>query len=75
MKGCDFMDKFQKTRELVSALKLYTRIQVSFLEHLEEHDKDIYSLQETVKRLEATVRAQQREIESLRLVVGGKANV
>lgn len=69
------MDKFQKTRELVSALKLYTRIQVSFLEHLEEHDKDIYSLQETVKRLEATVRAQQREIESLRLVVGGKANV
>ena len=75
MKGCEFMDKFQKTRELVSALKLYTRIQVSFLEHLEEHDKDIYSLQETVKRLEATVRAQQREIESLRLVVGGKANV
>ena len=69
------MDKFQKTRELVSALKLYTRIQVSFLEHLEEHDKDIYSLQETVKRLEATVRAQQRELESLRLVVGGKANV
>lgn len=69
------MDKFQKTRELVSTLKLYTRIQVSFLEHLEEHDKDIYSLQETVKRLEATVRVQQREIESLRLVVGGKANV
>lgn len=69
------MDKFQKTRELVSALKLYTRIQVSFLEHLEEHDKDIYSLLETVKRLEATVRAQQRDIESLRLVVGGKANV
>lgn len=69
------MEKFQKTRELVSTLKLYTRIQVSFLEHLEEHDKDIYSLQETVKRLEATVRAQQREIESLRLVVGGKANV
>lgn len=75
MKGSDIMDKFQKTRELVSALKLYTRIQVSFLEHLEEHDKDIYSLQETVKRLEATVRAQQRDIESLRLVVGGKANV
>ena len=69
------MEKFQKTRELVSTLKLYTRIQVSFLEHLEEHDKDLYSLQETVKRLEATVRAQQREIESLRLVVGGKANV
>lgn len=69
------MEKFQKTRELVSTLKLYTRIQVSFLEHLEEHDKDIYSLQETVKRLEATVRVQQREIESLRLVVGGKANV
>lgn len=69
------MEKFQKTRELVSTLKLYTRIQVSFLEHLEEHDKDIYSLQETVKRLEATVRAQQREIESLRLVVGGKVNV
>lgn len=69
------MEKFQKTRELVSTLKLYTRIQVSFLEHLEEHDKDVYSLQETVKRLEATVRAQQREIESLRLVVGGKANV
>lgn len=69
------MEKFQKTRELVSTLKLYTRIQVSFLEHLEEHDKDIYSLQETVKRLEATARAQQREIESLRLVVGGKANV
>lgn len=69
------MEKFQKTRELVSTLKLYTRIQVSFLEHLEEHDKDIYSLQETVKRLEATIRAQQREIESLRLVVGGKANV
>lgn len=69
------MEKFQKTRELVSTLKLYTRIQVSFLEHLEEQDKDIYSLQETVKRLEATVRAQQREIESLRLVVGGKANV
>lgn len=75
MKGCDKMEKFQKTRELVSTLKLYTRIQVSFLEHLEEHDKDLYSLQETVKRLEATVRAQQREIESLRLVVGGKANV
>lgn len=69
------MEKFQKTRELVSTLKLYTRIQVSFLEHLEEHDKDIYSLHETVKRLEATARAQQREIESLRLVVGGKANV
>lgn len=69
------MEKFQKTRELVSTLKLYTRIQVSFLEHLEEHDKDIYSLQETVKRLEATARAQQREIESLRLVVGGKVNV
>lgn len=69
------MEKFQKTRELVSTLKLYTRIQVSFLEHLEEHDKDIYALQETVKRLEATIRVQQREIESLRLVVGGKANV
>ena len=75
MNGGDKMEKFQKTRELVSTLKLYTRIQVSFLEHLEEHDKDLYSLQETVKRLEATVRAQQREIESLRLVVGGKANV
>ena len=75
MKGCDKMEKFQKTRELVSTLKLYTRIQVSFLEHLEEHDKDIYALQETVKRLEATTRAQQREIESLRLVLGGKVNV
>lgn len=75
MKGSDLMEKFQKTRELVSTLKLFTRIQVSFLDHLEDHDKAIYALQETVKKNEVIIRAQQREIECLRLVVGGKANV
>lgn len=69
------MNKFDKTRDLVSTLKFFTRLQLSLLGHLEDHEKSISALQETVKRLENTVRVQQSDLDSLRLVVGGKSHV
>lgn len=57
-------------RGLLSQLSLFCRIEAAMADELEAHDSRLYSLQETVKMLEATIKRMDGEIRQLKLAVG-----